>query len=301
MSSSQASDVAVIGAGGFGAWAAYHLHQAGRNVTLLDAYGPANDRASSGGESRIIRMGYGADEIYTRLAMRSLTLWKEFAAKFEEPLFYPTGVLWLAHENEPNAQETLATLRKLGVKHTQMTRAELERAYPQFSLGTVTWAMFEPESGALMARHAVRHLVRTMSENGVRYSQGAVNSPTGHGRLESVRTAGGETYRADVFVFACGPWLPKLFPGLLGHRIFPTRQEVFFFGTPAGDPRFSPPAMPAWIDFGSEIYGFPDLESRGMKISLDRHGTAFDPDSGSDSVRYASAGGSRLIGNKLRD
>jgi glycine/D-amino acid oxidase-like deaminating enzyme len=103
-----------------------------------------------------------------------------------------------------------------------------------------------------------------------------------------VRTAGGETYRADVFVFACGPWLPKLFPDLLGHRIFPTRQEVFFFGTPAGDPRFSPPAMPTWIDFGSEIYGFPDLESRGMKISLDRHGTAFDPDSGERWVSQES-------------
>src|SRR5712691_2269834 len=65
-------EVAVIGAGVFGAWTAYHLERSGKKVALLDAYGPANSRASSGGESRIIRMGYGPDETYTRWAMRSL-------------------------------------------------------------------------------------------------------------------------------------------------------------------------------------------------------------------------------------
>ncbi len=71
-------DVAVIGAGVFGAWTAWHLQKAGKKVVLLDAYGAAHSRASSGGESRVIRMGYGADEIYTRWSMRSLKLWQEF-------------------------------------------------------------------------------------------------------------------------------------------------------------------------------------------------------------------------------
>jgi glycine/D-amino acid oxidase-like deaminating enzyme len=61
-------DTAVIGAGVFGAWTAYRLRESGQSVALLDGYGPANSRASSGGESRIIRMGYGADEVYTRRA-----------------------------------------------------------------------------------------------------------------------------------------------------------------------------------------------------------------------------------------
>jgi monomeric sarcosine oxidase len=273
-------NIVVIGAGAFGSWTAYHLHQARQKVTLLDAYGPSNDRSSSGGESRIIRMGYGADEIYTRLAMRSLTLWKEFSARVDESLFHPTGVLWVAHENDPNARATLATLKKLGVNHTQMTRAELDRAYPQFSLGAAAWAIFEPESGALMARRAIQTLVAEMLKQGVEYSRGAVTAPTGRGRLDYVRTTSGETYRADEFVFACGPWLPKIFPGRLGHRIFPTRQEVFFFGTPAGDFRFCPPALPTWIDVGNLIYGFPDLENRGLKVALDSHGPAFDPDRG---------------------
>jgi glycine/D-amino acid oxidase-like deaminating enzyme len=85
---------------------------------------------------------------------------------------------------------------------------------------------------------------------------------------------------AATFVFACGPWLPKLFPDLLGDRMFATRQEILYFGPPSGDRRFAPPGMPAWIDFGEEMYGIPDIESRGFKISHDRHGPAIDPDTG---------------------
>jgi glycine/D-amino acid oxidase-like deaminating enzyme len=78
--------------------------------------------------------------------------------------------------------------------------------------------------------------------------------------------------------------LPKVFPELLEGRIRPTRQEVFFFGIPPGDLRFAPPALPVWIDLGSEFYGFPDLENRGFKIALDRHGPEHDPDTASRVV-----------------
>src|SRR5712664_4739564 len=80
-------DVAVVGAGVFGAWTAYQLRRSGKRVVLIDAYGAGNSRSSSGDESRIIRMGYGADEIYTRSALRSLQLWKEFLAQANEALF----------------------------------------------------------------------------------------------------------------------------------------------------------------------------------------------------------------------
>jgi monomeric sarcosine oxidase len=295
VSAGQGSDVVVVGAGAFGAWTAYYLHQAGHKVTLLDAYGPSSDRSSSGGESRIIRMGYAADEIYTRMAMRALVLWKEFSAKHDDPLFYPTGVLLLAHENEPGAQATLATFEKLGVKYKKLNRKDLEDRFPQFSLGSATWGIYEPESGALMARRAIQSLVREMLARGVEYAQGAVSNPERGGRLASVRTRGGDAYAADVFVFACGPWLPKVFPNLLSQRIFPTRQEAFFFGAPAGDQRFLPPAMPTWIDFAEEIYGFPDLENRGIKISLDRHGVAFDPDLGERVVARDSIAAMRQL------
>jgi glycine/D-amino acid oxidase-like deaminating enzyme len=83
-----------------------------------------------------------------------------------------------------------------------------------------------------------------------------------------------------VFVFALGPWLPKLFPDIVGKRIFATRQEIFYFAPPAGDPRFLPEAMPGWADFndGDMYYGFPNLEARGVKFAHDKHGPYVDPD-----------------------
>jgi sarcosine oxidase len=115
--------------------------------------------------------------------------------------------------------------------------------------------------------------------SGAEYLQEAVLAPSGKGGLTSVTTRSGKSLRAGTFVFACGPWLPTLFPDLLGERIFPTRQEVFYFGPPAGEERFKPPAMPVWVDFAEEIYGLPDFKGRGFKVAPDRHGPPVDPDS----------------------
>src|SRR6266571_5799556 len=115
MAAGKTYDVAVIGAGVFGGWTAYQLARRGKKVVLLDAYGPSNSRASSGGESRIIRMGYGNDEIYTRWAMRALPLWQEFFERVHQPLFHQTGVLWLAHSADGYEHQCLATLENLKV------------------------------------------------------------------------------------------------------------------------------------------------------------------------------------------
>lgn len=291
--------VIVVGAGCFGAWTANCLARSGHAVTLLDAYGPGNSRASSGGETRIIRMGYGAQEIYTRWSWRSLELWKTLFDRTDRTLFRETGVLWMAREQDALTTSTLATLERVAVPHERLSRAQIESRWPQIDFGPIRWAIYEPGSGVLMARRAVEMVVREAEREGVRYVAAAVNavrSPVG-GALEAVTTTSGEKIRGGAFIFACGPWLPKLFPDLLGGRIFATRQEVLYFGPPAGDPRFAPPAMPAWIDFGEEMYGIPDIAGRGFKISLDRHGPPFDPDTGDrragqtfDAVRAYLAG-----------
>jgi monomeric sarcosine oxidase len=280
VSRAKAYDVAVVGAGVFGAWIAYRLGKAGRRVALLDAYGPGNARASSGGQTRVIRMGYGDQEIYTRWSMRSLDLWKSLFGKAGRAFFQPSGVLWMARGQDPLTTSTLATLQRLGVTHERLERSELERRWPQIDFGPITWAIHEPRSGFLMAFHSVQAVVQFAMAEGVDYLQEAVMPPSGKGRLASVATQSGKTVSAGVFVFACGPWLPKLFPDLLGERIFPTRQEVFYFGPPAGDGRFRSSEMPVWVDFAEEIYGVPDVRGRGFKVAPDRHGPAFDPDSG---------------------
>jgi monomeric sarcosine oxidase len=283
-------DVAVIGAGVFGAWTAHHLRQAGQRVVLLDAYGAANSRASSGGESRIIRMGYGADEIYTRSAMRSLDLWQRFCQRTGQPLFHQTGVLWTAAEGDPYTENTRQTLARCGVHFELLSPAELKSRYPQMDFAPATWGIYEPESGALMARRAVEAVVADAVRHGVEFLREAVAAPRGTGTLAAIPTESGAAIRAGAFVFACGPWLPKVFPDLLARRIAPTRQEAFFFGTPPGDARFAPPAMPVWIDFSDPRgpYGFPDLENRGVKIALDQHGPRIDPDT---ADRVPSAAG----------
>ena len=271
-------DVAVIGAGVFGAWSAYELQKSGQRVVLLDCYGPANSRASSGGESRVVRCAYGDAEIYSRWAMRSLAAWDELSARTTTSLLHRTGVLWLARTDDPLSLKSLETLKRLGVVHEKLARKDLEKRFPQISFGALSWGIFEPQSGVVMARRAVQLLVEETIKTGATYINAFVNAPKGKGKLESLRISSGESVSAASYVFACGPWLPKIFPDVLGGRIHPTRQDVFFFGTPAGDRRFAPPVMPVWADFGNEIYGVPDLENRGFKIGLDRHGPSFDPD-----------------------
>lgn len=271
-------DVAVIGAGVFGAWTAHYLQRAGQRVLLLDAYGPANNRASSGGESRIIRMAYGPDEIYTQWSMRSLPQWEALDARTGARIFHRTGVLWIARENEPTAPATLAAYQKYGVAYERMSEDDLRRRYPQFGIEEGMIGFLETKSGTLMARRAVENVVREIVQNGAEYRNESAEAPTGNGRLATIRTSCGAEYSAGQFVFACGTWLPYLFPRLLGEKIFPTRQEVFFFGVPAGDARFSPPQFPTFIDRFGEFYGMPNLESRGVKIAGDLHGGRIHPD-----------------------
>jgi sarcosine oxidase len=288
MSKGNRYDVAVIGAGVFGAWTAWHLARRGKRVLLADAYGPGNARASSAGESRIIRMGYGADELYTRWSVRSLAQWKEFFAATGQRLFHETGVLWLAGKDDERVRQAAETLARCGVAFAELSRAELEKRYPQIGLDGITHGLLEPRSGVLMARRAVAAVAEDALRVGVEYRVAQVAEPRGSGAISAISTSSGERIEADAFVFACGAWLAKLFPKILAERIFPTRQEVFFFGVPAGDARFAPPALPTWLFQEDEIYGMPDLESRGLKIAVDRHGERVDPDTQS---RLANAKG----------
>jgi monomeric sarcosine oxidase len=272
-------DVAVVGAGVFGSWTAHHLLKAGKKVLLIDEYGASNSRASSGGESRIIRMGYGADEIYTRSSQRALELWKEFFQRTGNPLFHQAGVLWLARGNDSRIPKTAETLARAGVKFEKLSQSELEKRFPQINFSGIAGGVYEPESGALLARRAVQAVVEDFIDQGGHFLPEPVMAPSASSGTVMISTRSGERISAGAFVFACGPWLPKVFPALLGKRIFPTRQDVFFFAVPPGDRRWTPPAMPAWIDVDVELYGIPDLENRGFKIANDHHGPPFDPDS----------------------
>jgi monomeric sarcosine oxidase len=275
-------DVIVVGAGVFGAWTAWHLLKLGRKVLLLDAWGPAHARASSGGESRMTRTVYGRDEIYTRFAWESLDEWRWLSGRSGLPIFHPTGVVFFFGRREAYATQAIEVHQRLGIPLQVFERAELAKRFPQLAWEGVEFGLHEPDRGVLMARRAVQTLVQEFVAAGGEYRQAAILAPKPDASFDSIRTTSGESLSASRFVFACGPWLPKVFPEILGQRIFPTRQEVFFFAPPAGDTRFSPVNLPGWADFndGDIFYGMPDLESRGFKVAHDQHGPPIDPDVG---------------------
>ena len=272
--------IAIVGAGVFGAWTAHHLQQAGHRVTLIDAWGPAHSRASSGGESRLTRAAYGKDEIYTRMAMDSLPQWKALSAVSGLPILIQCGILFFFPTEEPYVQDSIAAHRKFGLPTDVLTQPEMARRFPMIDFDGIKVGLYEPGFGAMMARRSVLTLVDRFVKAGGTYMKGFVEPPATATELHEIKLSSGERVKADRFVFAAGPWLPKLFPQVIGRKIEPTRQEVFYFASPAGDLRFSPGAMPGWADFngGDIFYGFPDLETRGLKFAHDQHGVEVDPD-----------------------
>lgn len=273
-------DVIVIGAGTFGAWTAEMLRRAGKRVLLVDAWAPANARASSGGESRMTRGAYGGDEIYSRMASESLVEWKRLSEALALPIFHQTGVLFFFEKEEDYALKSLDVNKRLGLSMERLEPKALKKRWPQLDWTGIRFGLYEPDFGALMARRAIESLVASFVRAGGAYRHAAIAAPKQGQPLKHLTTSDGEKLYADQYVFACGPWLKTLFPSLLGDRLFVTRQEVFYFAPDAGDRRFGPSALPGWADFneGDLYYGFPDLEGRGFKIAHDRHGPPVDPD-----------------------
>jgi glycine/D-amino acid oxidase-like deaminating enzyme len=275
--------VVVVGAGAFGGWTALYLRRRGARVTLLDAWGPGNARASSGGETRVIRATYGPRGIYTHMAVRALALWKEHERRWRRQLYHGIGVLWLVEGQEEYEKAALPLLRDAGVTFEELTGAEVARRYPPISCERVRWAIFEKEGGYLTARRACAAVLEGFLAEGGEYRELAVQAPVQPraGELAAVTLSDGTRLTADRFVFACGPWLASLFPDAIGDRVRATRQDVFFFGTPPGDARFTEEALPVWADHGARfMYGIPGNEWRGFKVADDTRGPPFDPTSG---------------------
>ena len=285
----QGPRVIVVGAGAFGGWTALELVRRGARVTLIDAWGPGHSRASSGGETRVIRATYGTREIYTRMAIRALELWRVHDKKFQHSFFRKTGALWMFGKDDAYGKASLAALQAAHQPAEELSLAAARRRFPQINFDGVTSILVEPEAGYLLARRACEHVVeRVVAEGGV-YRQVAVAAPVHvDDRFQSVPVSQGPPLAADIFVFACGPWLGTLFPDVIGRNVTPTRQEVFYFGTPAGDTRFSEEAFPVWVDFADRLmYGIPGNANRGFKVCDDTAGPRFDPTTGDRAITAA--------------
>ncbi len=273
--------IVVIGGGAFGGWTALYLLRSGAKVTLLDAWGPGNSRASSGGETRVIRGAYGPDQPYTKLAARALELWKEHQAQWKQKFFFPIGVLWMVEGDGVFERGSLPFLKDAGIPFEQLDAKELARRWTQIGFENVAWGIYEPHSGYLLARASTQAVADRFIAEGGEYRQASVDAKELDGKWKALQLSDGSTITADRYVFACGPWLGKLFPNTVGPHFISTKQDVFFFGTPSGDPRYNEGNVPVWADHGAHfMYGIPGNQGRGFKMADDTRGSEFDPTSG---------------------
>ncbi|HZN05029.1 MAG TPA: FAD-dependent oxidoreductase [Candidatus Polarisedimenticolia bacterium] len=294
--------VVVIGAGAFGGWTALWLVRRGARVTLVDARAAGNIQASSGGETRVTRAVYGANAAAMRLAIRAMDLWKEEQSRLGVELYRERGVLWMTTTPDDSYLEAaLPLLRAAARPFEEVTPRDAATRWPAMSFDDARRVVLEPMAGYLLARRASETVARQVAAEGGTVRQADVRPPAlsdarppggtaAEPRLDAVTMHDGERLEADAFVFALGPWLGSFFPGLIGERVRPTRQELFTFATPPGDARFFDDALPTWADLGETLrYGIPgpaptsgrgEDEARGMKFGDDARGPLFDPTAG---------------------
>jgi sarcosine oxidase len=291
--------IVVVGAGAFGGWTALELRRRGARVTLVDAWGPGNARASSGGETRVIRATYGARAVYTKMAARAMQLWQAHDAKWQRGFFRKTGALWMFGKDDAFGRASASTVRAQGLPIEELTPQAAAKRFPQIAFDdSITSALWEPEAGYLFARRACEHVVERFIAEGGSYRQAAVRMPvqTTGAPIRRIGLDDGGALEGDVFVFACGPWLGRVFPDAVGKRVTATRQEVYYFGTPPGDARFNDPAMPVWVDYRERlIYGIPGNANRGFKVADDTPGPVFDPTEGTRDATAAGIAAARAF------
>ena len=246
------SSATIVGAGVFGAATARELARRGWDVTLVEQYAPGHVRSASGGDTRLIRFAHGEADWYTRRALRGLELWRELEAESGTRLFEPVGVAWLGTGDGTFLADSETALRRLGVPCERLTPEEARRLYPSLGGDDLHSVLFEPGAGVLYARQATQALARGL-------------------RLETGRTEPADPPRADVVVWACGAWLPGLFPEHVELRV--SRRDVFFLGV---DGAWA--GRPGFCDYDEGFYGHGDLGGFGMKVAPDLAGERVDPD-----------------------
>ncbi len=231
-------EVVVIGAGAFGAWTALSLQERGADVLLVDAFGPGNHLASSGGgQSRNIRAAYSDRELYTRWAIEAWQRWQEREREAGQQFLFPCGSLRMLAPDDVATQR--AVFDRLGHPYEIFDGDEVARRWPHV-VYRCEHVLYEPDSGVLAGGAAMQAIARLFVAKGGRLRRGRALAPASAARGAAIGaiTIEGERVSADRFVFACGPWLPATFPTLLTGWIKTPRRELFFIGPVAGDARF---------------------------------------------------------------
>jgi len=255
------STATVVGAGVFGASTARELARRGWKVTLVEQYTPGTVRSASGGDTRLLRFAHSDAEWYTRLALRARELWLELQEETRERIWEPVGMAWFDSGVGDFSRRSEETLARLGAASERLTPEEARKLYPSLGGDDLRSVLFERDAGILHARRATRLLASGLA-------------------TETRRATPADPPRDDAVVWACGAWLPQVFPGLVELKI--SRRDVFFFGV---DGSWS--GTPGFADFDAAFYGHGDVDGLGMKVAPDGPGEDVNPDT---LERFTSAG-----------
>jgi sarcosine oxidase len=256
--------VVIVGAGVMGASLAWWFAREGTQVTLVDQFEPGDARASSGGESRLIRCSHGADPDYTASARRARELWREVEAEAGTELMVECGMAWFAHREDGWESESITTLGRQGIPAQRLEPEAAMKLFPALGVGDLAFVLYEPEAGVLRAERAVRTLAGQAVAHGARLERAVARCD---GDTSSVVLDDGRRLEADKVVWACGPWLAEQFGEHVSLRI--TRQDLCFFD---GGPAWAAPGVPGWVDFDLAMYGTGDLDGHGVKAAPDAEG-----------------------------
>ncbi len=269
----QIPDVAVVGAGAFGAWTALNLQQAGAQVTLIDQYGPGNSRATSGGETRGVRTGYGnrPDALWTEWARRAIEMWKEWDEEWQDMLlprvFFTTSDLIMRAEWDDFLEGTQRYWDETGVRYEVIDADEIRRRWPVIDVTDITVALWEEDAGVVRARRAIESVAQVFGHHGGKVTIGHARPGSTTGRsLDSLTVEPGGEIAAGTHIFALGPWFPKAFPALMADRVSIPIGHVLYLRTPPGDNRYSFPNLPSYNFPGTT--GWPALgsDNRGFRV-----------------------------------
>jgi glycine/D-amino acid oxidase-like deaminating enzyme len=192
--------IIVIGAGAFGGWTALHLLRRGARVTLIDAWGPGNSRASSGGETRVICGVYGGHHVYVELVARAFELWRDHETRIGQRLYRRTGALWMVTGSDDRLErEALPLLRAAGMKYEELSPAAAALRYGQIDFDGVRWALFGHEAGHLSARRACQTVLEAFRAEGGEYvEQRAYPAPASRDLRQVILADGTRAARRSI-------------------------------------------------------------------------------------------------------
>lgn len=267
------TQVVVVGAGAFGGWTALNLRRLGAKVTMIDMYGPGNARATSGDESRGVRSSYGDrlhGEQWMKWARGAMDKWKDFDKQFSKPLkmrlYYTTGDVIMRTAPENFLTQTQQWWEKNKIPHEVLTGDEVRKRWPQFGADDITTALYEPDAGVVRARRSCEAVAEVFRHEGGNIIIERVVPPEQSGFDGSeITLVNGTRIGADIFVFCTGPWLGKTFDNMKNRMRTPLGQ-VFYWGTPPGDQRFTFPNMPSWNFSGTTGWAALPNDSRGFRV-----------------------------------